>query len=80
MYMYITCLAYHVHNMYACRVYMYMYMYMCVRMHLQESVQLEEHEMELVKVCLEDVTVVIVVHDLYQDCKRLLVRYFLWKI
>ena len=46
-------------------------------MYLQESVQLIEHDVELVKVGLEDFAMVILVHDLYQDCKRLLFRHFL---
>ena len=46
-------------------------------MYLEQSVQLVEHEVKLVKVGLEHVSVVVLVHDLYQNGKRLLFRHFL---
>ena len=45
--------------------------------HLDESLQLEEHEVELVEVAFENVLVSVLIHDLHQNCKRLLLRHFL---
>lgn len=46
-------------------------------MHLQQSVQLEEHEMELIEVGLKHVAMMVLVHDFYQHCKRLFLGHFL---
>ena len=46
-------------------------------MYLEQSVQLVEHEVKLIKVRLEHVPMVILVHDLYQNGKRLFLRHFL---
>lgn len=51
--------------------------YLSLRAHLQQSVQLEEHQVQFLEVCLEHVAVAVVEHDLHQQSKRLLFRYFL---